>query len=93
MPTTPQHGQLSLSNGLYLDSAARSLQGILCRRDAQHAYIVRVRKDRNDAAGEVAPIRRKGKLGSEDNDAHPILNWNAPSFSNGSDNYRSQQAS
>lgn len=93
MPTPTPHGQLSLANGLYLDSAARSLQGILSRRDAQHAYIVRVRKDRHDAAGKVAPIRRKGKLGSIDNDAHPILDWNAPSFPNRSNNDRSQKAS
>lgn len=93
MQTPPPHGQLSLSNGLYLDSAARSLQGILSRRDAQHAYVVRVRKDRHNAGGKVAPVRRKGKLGSVDNDSHPILNWNAPSFASGSHNDRRQQAS
>ena len=40
-----------------LDNAARSLQGILCWRDAQHACIVPVRKGPNDAAGKVPEMQ------------------------------------
>lgn len=80
------------SEAIYLDSAARSLQGILSRRDSQHAYIVHVRKDRNDAAGKVAPIRRKLQRRSEGDYSSSTLKGNPLALASRADDHRSQQA-
>lgn len=94
MPKTETQRKSSRPGGItaHLDSAARSLQGILCRRDAQHTYIVRVGKDRDDAARQVTAIGGQNKLRPVGNDPRPILNWNSTAFPGRSHDHRSQEA-
>lgn len=52
---------------LHLENAARSLRGILARRDPEHVYIVSVRPvERDDAAQRpaAAPVKRPPSKGT-----------------------------